>query len=266
MHSKYGSLFRLKNLAGLFCILNLFSMSVSGQENYEIQVYPSYTAVHGVTLLELHSNYTPIGQPATDIRPTQEAFHETIEVTHGFLPWFETGFYLFTNYHPDYGWNVVGVHVRPRIGIPESMDWPVGLSLSTEFGYQRSEYSKDTWSIEIRPIIDKNFKWAYFSFNPTFGVGLKGRNQGQPAEFEPSLKAAFHVFKKADFGFEYYGSTGPISGFDPIQEQGHALYIVTDLFFSPLWEFNMGAGWGLTEATDGMVIKLIVGRRFGKSL
>jgi hypothetical protein len=51
------------------------------------------------------------------------------------------------------GWQWVGSHIRPRIAIPESWHWPVGVSLSTEIGYQRPLFSSDTWTIEIRPIV-----------------------------------------------------------------------------------------------------------------
>jgi hypothetical protein len=37
-----------------------------------------------------------------------------------------------------------------------------------------------------------------------------------------------------------------------------------DVFVSPKWEFNLGTGWGLTDATDGLVFKTIIGRRLGK--
>lgn len=234
------------------------------QENYEIQVYPSAPVETGVTMMELHSNFTAKGVPQTGIRPTNHAFHETLEITHGLAGWAEIGFYFFTNIQSGYGWQFVGTHIRPRISIPESWHWPVGLSLSTEFGYQRREYSEDSWNIEIRPIIDKDTKWVYLSFNPTIGKSFKGVNEKEGFDFEPNFKAAFHVMKIADAGVEYYGSTGTFSDTLPMQEQSHALYAAIDLFVSKKWEFNFGTGWGLTDATDGLVIKTIIGRRFGK--
>jgi hypothetical protein len=236
---------------------------ILAQDNYEIQVYPSEVVEKGKTMVELHSNYTPMGMPASEgVRPTQHSFHETLEITHGFSSWFETGFYLFTNIQPNNGWQWVGDHIRPRVCIPSEWKWPVGLSLSTEIGYQRREYSADTWTLEIRPIIDKDTKWIYLSFNPTIGKSLWGLNAHQGFDFEPNLKIAFHVNKKIDIGSEYYGVTGPIFNADPPAEQSHALFAVVDLNVSPVWEFNFGIGWGLTKSTDGEVIKMILGRRF----
>ena len=34
-----------------------------------------------------------------------------------------------------------------------------------------------------------------------------------------------------------------------------------DLNFSPDWEFNLGVGFGLTQSTDRLLVKLILGRR-----
>src|SRR5260221_8691729 len=125
----------------------LFSFS---QENYEIQVYASPTMEKGNTIFELHSNFTFNGEKniLEGVRPSYHALHETLEITHGITKNFEIGFYLFTNYTNPFGYKVVGSHIRPRVSVPEKWKWPVGVSLSTEFGYQRKEYSSDTWSVE----------------------------------------------------------------------------------------------------------------------
>jgi hypothetical protein len=143
-------------------LLSVLSDRIFAQENYEIQIYPSETIGAGNTMVEIHSNYTFSGQPASEgVRPTQHAFHETLELTHGFTSFFEIGFYQFTNIQKDFGFQWVGSHLRPRISIPESYNWPVGLSFSTEIGYQNREYSTDTWTLEIRPVFDKDFRLCF---------------------------------------------------------------------------------------------------------
>jgi hypothetical protein len=248
----------------VFILVVLFPFGLKGQENYEIQVYPSEIIGKGATMVELHSNFTSQGRPMKDeVRPTQHAFHETVEITHGFTSFFEIGFYQFFNLQQVYGFQYVGSHLRPRLTIPESWNWPLGLSLSSEIGYQRREYSSDTWSLEIRPIIDKNFKWVYLSFNPTFAKTLKGLNQNETFDFEPNFKIAFHLNSRVDFGAEYYGATGPLFQSPSVPNQEHAIYAALDLDLHPDWEFNFGTGWGLTDSTDGLVIKLILGHKFG---
>ncbi|MEI9975822.1 MAG: hypothetical protein WDO73_29445 [Ignavibacteriota bacterium] len=118
------------------------------QGNYEVQVYGSEMVPPGRTMVELHSNFTFQGsKTAIDgVRPDEHALHETLEITQGFKDWFEIGFYVFTSYRPSEGYQWVGDHIRPRVRAPESWHWPVGVSLSTELGYERRSYSPDTWT------------------------------------------------------------------------------------------------------------------------
>jgi hypothetical protein len=233
-------------------------------DDYEIQVYGSELVAPGRTMVELHSNYTINGPQDTvdGVYPDYHAFHETLEVTHGFTPWFETGFYVFTSIQPGAGWNWVGDHIRPRVSVPESWQWPVGLSLSTEIGYQRPEFSEDTWTWEIRPIIDKTLGRWYIALNPALEKSLSGANSSAGFVFAPSVKVSFQVTKRIALGFEYYGELGPIGDFYNTSQQQHQIFPTLDLDLSPNIEFNFGVGFGLTQSTDYLVVKLILGYRF----
>jgi hypothetical protein len=250
----------------LFVLLLAPLRPAHAQGNFEIQVYGSETVAPRSTMIELHSNVAVRGTTRTEdrVRPTQGAFHETLEVTQGWTPWFETGFYLFTSIQPDGGWEWVGDHVRPRVRAPESWQLPVGLSLSLEVGYQRREFSTDTWTLELRPIIDKKVGGWYASLNPVFGRSLAGAGvkKGRGFEFSPNAKIAYDVTSKVGAGLEYYGGIGPVNAVDPLRQQQHLLFAVVDLDLGPRWEFNAGVGFGLTPATDGLLIKMILGYRF----
>jgi hypothetical protein len=242
----------------------LLSRPAHGQDNYEIQVYGSETVAAGRTMVELHSNYTVNGQRDTinGVLPSNHALHETLEVTYGFTSWFETGFYVFSSIQPHEGWQWVGDHIRPRVRVPEEWHWPVGLSLSTEVGYQQPSFSEDTWTWEIRPIIDKQWGRWYISLNPDFEKSLEGLNANQGFTFAPSAKVSFDLTKVVTVGVEYYSSLGPVGHFDAWDEQQHQIFPVVDLNLSPDWEFNFGVGFGLTHSTDDLIVKLIVGYRF----
>jgi hypothetical protein len=216
-------------------------------------------------MIELHSNTAVKGTTRTEDRVvrTQGAVHETLEITHGFTPWFETGFYLFTSIQPDSGWEWVGDHIRPRVRVPESWHWPVGVSLSNEIGYQRRSFSTDTWTWEIRPIIDQKIGPWYWSFNPALEKSLKGDNAGSGFAFTPAAKVSYDVTSRVAAGLEYYGDIGPISHIDPPRKQQHMIFPVVDVDLGPRWEFNFGVGAGLTSSTDRLIIKMILGYRFG---
>lgn len=240
------------------------SCLATAQDNYEIQVYGADTVEPGSTMLEFHTNFTAQGSTAVvnGVAPTNHAVHETIEITQGVNDWFETGFYIFTSARAGDGWDWVGDHIRPRFRIPEKWHWPVGVSLSNEVGYQRPKFSEDTWTWEMRPIVDKKIGPWYLSFNPTIEKALHGQNVEQGFEFSPNAKISYDFTKVITAGLEYYGAVGPILGFDPLAEQQQQFFPSIDLNVSPEWELNFGVGWGVTRSTDHLILKGIIGRRF----
>lgn len=248
----------------LISILLAAAGAAFAQGNYEVQVYGSELTPKGSTMVELHSNFTAKGlKRATDgTWPSHHALHETLEVTHGFSEWFELGAYSFNSVQPGGGWGFVGAHLRPRVSVPQRYGLPVGLSLSSEIGYQRAQYSLDTWTLELRPIIDKQIGKTYLAFNPTMGRSFHGPGVADGLTFEPAAKASYAVTGKVAAGLEYYGGYGSFHGFSPLREQEHNFLPAIDLDLSEKWEFNFGVGWGVTQATDRLLVKAIVGYRF----
>jgi hypothetical protein len=249
--------------APLLLLVPASATSANAQSNYEIQVYASELMARRHTMFEFHSNFTPIGEknPTDGTQPTDHAFHETFEITHGFTNWLEVGFYIFTSARAGDGWDFVGSHIRPRLTVPERWGWPVGVSLSQEIGYQRRYFSPDTWTWEIRPIIDKQMGPLYWAVNLAFEKSLEGENAHKTFEFSPAAKVSYDVGRAVALGVEYYGGLGPVTEFDPPPDQQHQIFPSIDLKVSPDWEVNFGVGVGLTRSTDGLLIKLIIGRR-----
>ncbi|HEY2805423.1 MAG TPA: transporter [Gemmatimonadales bacterium] len=252
---------------GLFLSLILLILlpdSAVAQDNYEIQVYGSETMAPGITMFELHSNFTDRGERSilNGLAPTNHAVHETLEITHGFNEWFEVGFYTFTSIEPGESISYVGNHIRPRFRVPPSWHWPVGVSISQEIGFQHRRFSEETWSWEIRPIIDHQAGKLYWSINPTLGVPLAGDSTlDKGVQIQPNVAITYDVSPVVNLGVEYYGELGTFSHIEPARRQVHAVYPVVNLNFSKDWEVNAGVGFGLTPATDPLVFKLILGYR-----
>src|SRR5580698_4750478 len=186
-----------------------FLQIANAQDNYEIQVYGSETVEPGRTMVELHSNYTIDGFKTTvdGQLPDNHEEHETVEITHGWTPWFETGFYFFNSIGSDGRTAYVGSHIRPRVAAPLSWKWPVGVSISTEFGFQKRAFSANTCTLEIRPIVDKKWDKLYISVNPTLDKSFAGPDQNRGFIFSPNVKGSYDVSKVVALGLEYYGGT-----------------------------------------------------------
>jgi hypothetical protein len=241
-----------------------FAVSLFAQGNYEIQVYGAETVAPGDLMVELHSNFTPIGQKSVidGIYPTNHQEHETLELTQGITSWSEIGFYVFTSEQRGHGAQWVGSHIRPRVRVPDSWHWPVGVSLSTEIGYQRPVYSLDTWTWELRPIVDKTIGRWYFAVNPALERTWHGPDVRQGMAFAPGVKFSFDFTKQISAGMEYYAEYGNLTQIDPLHDQQQQFFLATDLNVSPKWEINFGVGIGVTASTDHFIVKGIIGRRF----
>jgi hypothetical protein len=162
------------------------------------------------------------------------------------------------------GFEWVGTHLRPRFRVPEGWGWPVGISISQEIGYSREKFSGDTWTYELRPIIDKQVGPWYVSLNPVLGKSLRGPNAAQAFDVTPNAQVGFDLTSKVNIAAEYYGATGTVREVVPIADQEHMLFGAVNLDFGPAWEFNLAYGNGLTAAGDKSIVKMILGRRIGK--
>ncbi len=241
-----------------------FVLSAHAQDNYEIQVYGSELVPAGNTMVELHSNFTLDGSKeiTEGVYPTNHAEHETVEITHGFNDFFECGFYIFTYEKSGYGVQWVGDHIRPRFSVPKKWHWPVGVSISNEIGYQRRQFSLDTWTWEIRPIVDQKVGPWYWSINPALERSFHGASVHQGVVFSPNFKFSYDFTPKIAGGLEYYGSAGPVNGFFSVSNQQHQIFPAVDLNLAPQWEVNFGLGVGFTGSTDHLIVKMILGYRF----
>lgn len=255
-----------KLLAGIAVALGLCTLAVTAgaQGNYEIQVYGSETVAPRTTMVELHSNFTADGQRnyADGQAPTYHAEHETVEITQGINDWSEVGFYIFTSEQQGLGAQWVGDHIRPRVRVPESWHWPVGVSISNEIGYQRALFSYDTWTWEIRPIVDKTSGRWYWAINPALERTWHGPDVNQGVGFSPAAKISYDFTKQISGGLEYYADYGNITDIASLHDQQQQIFPAIDLNVSPKWEINFGVGIGPTAATDHWIVKGILGRRF----
>jgi hypothetical protein len=70
--------------------------------------------------------------------------------------------------------------------------------------------SSDTWSLELRPIVDRTIGPWYLAFNPVFARSLPGPGTDRGFELAPAAKAGYDVAPKIALGLEYYGALGPL--------------------------------------------------------
>ena len=250
-------------LAALLAMLGT-SLTARAQDLFEIQTYPYETVEPGHTMFEFHANYYPSGTTTSEhgTYPVNHQFHLTMEVTHGLTKYWELGGYLVSAYVPDVGPKFAGGRIRPRFRIPETWHWPFGFSVSTELGFNKHQFDPNTITLEIRPIIEKQWGKWYFSGNPDLTKSFQGVDAHRGFGMEPAVKVSYSATKLLSPGLEYYAETGPLADISNRHDQHHLLFPVLDVNSSENWEINFGVGRGFTGTSQHWVVKGILGRRF----
>jgi hypothetical protein len=243
----------------------LASQPARAADPFEIQVYDGTANEPGHAGLELHTNYVARGLgDAPPLLATDKVFHMTLEPSYGVLPWWELGGYFQTALRPDGTLDYAGVKLRSKFVTPESWSQEHGgwrFGMNWEVSRLPETYDADRWGGELRPIAAwEDERWA-FAFNPIVSTPFAGEGFKKGPTLEPAVMGFVKV-GHAGLGLEYYSSLGPIASPLPLREQEHYLFEVFNLVGVEKLEVNFGVGEGLTDGSNGFVIKSIVGYSF----
>jgi hypothetical protein len=255
----------LSLVAGL--LLTTVSRPALAVDPFEIQVYDGTANAPGVPGLELHVNTVPIGlttAPAPEY-PENHQTHFTLEPSLGLFPWWELGGYFEMALRGDQTFDYAGVKLRNKFVTPPTWDAHWRLGLNIEFSLVPERYDRGRWANELRPIIAWENRYVAFALNPIVDTSLAGPDASAGPTFEPCVALAYKLHEAVSFGVEYYANLGPFSGILPLQEQEHYIYEVFNLLAVKNFELNVGVGEGLTDASNRLVFKTILGYSWEKA-
>lgn len=232
-----------------------------GQDPFEIQVYEYRTVPRGKWNLETHFNHVHRGTTVFDgpVAPTEGQTHLTFELTRGITDHVELAGYLVTARREGESPEYVAWRVRPRVRVPRSWNWPVGVSLSAEVAFPRQLFDEARTTLEVRPIIERVFGPVQVDLNPVIGRALRGRGVGDGWDFEPGVRIGYNTSQRLTLSLEYYAATGPVDDPLPAREQVHLFFPGGDLRFGTNVVLNLGVGFGATTAGNRLVSKMRLG-------
>ena len=144
---------------------------------------------------------------------------------------------------------------------PPGWRGPWRLGINVEVSYLPSAYERDLWGSELRPIIAWQDPDWLFAINPILGQSLAGPGASDGPSLEPAAKASRTIGPVA-LGLEYYGTLGPLAAPLPLRLQEHYVFETADLIGLERVEVDAGVGEGLTPASAGIIVKVILGYTF----
>lgn len=224
----------------------------------EIQVYDASIAKPGIFNLTWHNNYTPAGRKAADfpggIVP-DHAWNGVTEWAYGVTDWFEAGLYapLYT-ISSSGNLKFAGTKLRALFVVPDADSRDFFYGINFEFSYNSRSWDAKRFTSEIRPIIGWRAGRFDIIVNPILDNSYEGLSR---LDFAPATRVAYHVDDKFAVALEEYDDFGPLRKFFSAREQSHQVFLVADYDIVPV-EIETGVGFGLTQASDNLVVKLIL--------
>ncbi len=226
----------------------------------EIQVYNAEIAAPGVFNLTLHDNYTPDGRTVLAF-PGGLVPNHTLngvpEWAYGVTDWFEAGLYLpLYSISSNEGAVLNGFKLRALFVSPDAADRSFFYGINFEFSYNARHWDPDRTTSEIRPILGWHLGAIDLIFNPILDNSYRGVSR---LDFAPATRLAYNFSKQWAVAAEEYDDFGPLRGFLPADAQSHQLFAVAD-WSGEVVSVEGGIGFGLTPATDHLVLKLILSK------
>ena len=119
---------------------------------------------------------------------------------------------------------------------------------------------KDEEELEVRLILEKEMGKFKIALNPMFEKATSGSEVGEGLKFNYASGLYYHFSQSIRGGLEFYGKMGELGRLDfrRMSGQRHWLFPSFKFKFPGRIGLDVGAGFGLTEASDDLIVKAIL--------
>ena len=247
------------SLIALVCLLPYLALEA---QTDEIQVYTGEVETPGKANLSIHVNYTPRGRPVAEFPGgvvPQRSANGAFEWAYGVSDWFEAGTYLpVYTLTRDRKLEIDGVKLRALFAVPHAETRRFFYGVNLELSFYSKHWDESRRSGEIRPIVGTRAGRWDVVVNPILDTSFNGFSR---LEFAPSLRIAYNESPRFALAVEHYADFGELRHVDTGEQQEHDLFAVVDLA-RKLFDLEAGIGFGLTKASDKLVLKAIFAHTF----
>ena len=228
----------------------------------EIQVYTGEINKPGEFSLTLHNNYTPSGRKEADFPGgvvPDHAWNGVPEYAYGVNEWWELGAYL-----PVYTVTRDGraefdsAKLRTLFAVPHAEDRTFFYAVNFELSYNARHWEPTRFSAEMRPIVGVRFGPIDLIINPIVDFSFEGLGS---LDIAPAERIAYNVSPLWAVAVEHYADYGQVRHIADANAQAQSLFGVIDYNGDPV-QVEFGVGHGFTDASDDLVLKLMLTRVF----
>lgn len=226
----------------------------------EIQVYDASIAAPGVFNLTLHNNWIAEGRD-TPAFPgglvPDESLNGVPEWAYGVTDWFESGLYVpLYSFSKDRGLSFNGFKLRALFVSPHAAERTFFYGVNFEASYNTRHWDPKRITSEVRPIVGWHLHPVDIIFNPILDTDY---SRVENLDFAPATRLAYNFSPVWALAAEEYDDFGPLSHLYSGNQQFHELFGVID-HHGKFLDVEFGVGFGLTDASDQLTLKLILSR------
>jgi hypothetical protein len=232
---------------------------------FELEVYPATTEGKGLHELESLNSYVANGRAPTDEELAGEdtrrhrLFRTSLEYNYGLTDKIDVAAYVNLQHENGDEFEYAGSKLRLRGGLWDKGRYPVDIGWYVEAEMPR--FDESDLEFEFRPIISRDFGPLSLDLNPIFELPTV-TTERRTLEFDYAARLYYRLSRDFQPGVEFYGGAGQIRRPDPSREQEH--YVVPSIYgrIMPGLKFAFGPAFGITRASDPVIIRLNVEYEF----
>lgn len=245
----------------LLLLLAAWPLAAQAQTD-EIQVYDAEIVAPGHFEVTLHNNFAPNGLtqprfPGATI--SNHSWNGTLETAYGVRDWWEIGAYVPVYTVSQGTAQFDGAKLRSLFVVPDAASHTFFYGVNVEISANNKHWDDHSPSLEIRPILGLHLgQWDLIS-NPIVGSGFNGVGN---TNFAPCERIAYNLTGSYAVAMEHYADYGPIKAMTPLYRSYQELFAVADYKLDEATSFEVGVGFGLNNASDRMLLKLIINHSF----
>ncbi len=266
---------RCLSAGGVFLVLSLVT---SAQAQF-FKVYPYKTADAGAVEVSYWTTFIPSSDGSLAFSngeryPREDLWAHSIELEYGLSHRLTVGYYAdFLDPDGD-NCEYIESKLLARYRLFEKYQRPVDVALYGEYIIPNRDYS-DAEKFELRFIIEKDVGPWRVDLNPILEKVTSGHDVEEGLEFAYAAGLYYEnggdgLWSTNDLhivpGLEFYGSVGELADAQGWDQRRHYVFPVIDLFLPRYsdWKlhWNFGAGFGISDAADDVVLKSILTLEF----
>jgi hypothetical protein len=226
---------------------------------FELEVYPATTEGQGVHEIESLSTFVGNGRGVDDDEPRHRLLRTSLEYNYGVTDRIDVAAYLDLQKPNGDDLEYAGSRFRVRGGLWDKGRYALDLGWYLEASVPHED--DEDLELEFRPIMSRDLGRFSVDLNPIFELPTVGEER-RTVHFNYAARGYYRWSQFLQPGIEIFGDIGEIRNVAASRAQEHYVLPVLYMRLGRRVGLNVGTAFGLTRASDPVIVKLEIEYEF----